>query len=338
MSDYDQLEFRHLKFIQAVAEERSFTAAATKVHTTQSNVSTQIGQLEELLDLEIFTRDRDGATPTPYGEVLIACARDLLQVRQDVIEMLKGLRTGAITPLKLGYSSLIEKRTLGSIIEKARRLFPHCEILSEGDEIQSLEQRVGSGELDGALVTLPIEHNSDLTTCIVEREKLLVCMRSDDPLAEHEAIPSHLLNGRISIFQYPKVHEAAYRRIMELLFGLGITPKASNPTTNRDHIQWMIQEGQCLAFFRSGARLLTGLTMRPIHGADWTIDTALILKPTSQHPALALLLRELRKRTGEIGSFWAPAQSATLEHQPKQRSPLSVRRKGTGSMSLFKTS
>jgi LysR family cyn operon transcriptional activator len=46
MSDYDQLEFRHLKYIKAVAEERSFTAASDRVHITQSTISTQIKHLE----------------------------------------------------------------------------------------------------------------------------------------------------------------------------------------------------------------------------------------------------------------------------------------------------
>jgi DNA-binding transcriptional LysR family regulator len=338
MSDYDQLEFRHLKFIQAVGQERSFTAAAERVHTTQSNISTQISQLEELFDVQLFNRERDGATPTPYGEVLISCARDLLQVREDAIEMLKALRTGEITPLRLGYSSLVEKQTLGSLIETTRVLFPHCEIVSEGDEIQDLETRVGNGDLDGALVTLPIEHNSDLTTCIVERQMLHVCMRSDDSLADHEAIPTHLLNGRLSIFQYPKVHKAAYARLLELLSSVGIVPKPSNPTTNREHIQWMVHEGQCLAFVRCGARLLPGLTSRPIHGVDWTIDTALVLKPVSQHPALALLLRELRKRSGEMVPMSAPKKPTDKAAMAAHRKPHGARAKAAQSLSLFEAS
>lgn len=338
MSDYDQLEFRHLKYIQAVAETRSFSAAATVANTTQSNISTQIAHLEGLFDIEIFTRQRDGAVPTLYGEVLVACARDLLQVRQDVIDMLMALRTGEITPLKLGYSSLVGKETLHTLIETTHGLFPHCEILSEGDEIHNLEQRVGSDELDGALVTLPMEHNSDLTTCIVAREKLLVCMRSDDPLAEHEAVPTHLLNNRVSIFQFPMVHRPACRRMLELLSAVGITPKDNKPTTNVEHIQWMVQQGQCLAFFRSGTRLLPGLILRPIHGADWTMDTALVLKPSSQHPALALLLRELRKRAREVGPLWAPKKPESMQGTAKRKGPKSVRAKGTGVLPLFEAS
>jgi DNA-binding transcriptional LysR family regulator len=145
----------------------------------------------------------------------------------------KALRTGDITPLKLGFSALIEKRTLESVISTTRRIFPDCEVLADGYKIEDLETRVGTGELDGTLVTLPIEHNSDLMTCIIERVPIVVCMRADDSLATHVAIPAHLLTGKLGIFQYPKVHRAAYSRLLELLKSVGIEPRPMKPTTNR---------------------------------------------------------------------------------------------------------
>ena len=338
MSDYDSLEFRHLKYIQAIAEERTFTGASARVNVVQSAISTQIKQLEDLYGFQIFSRDRDGVSLTPYGDVLLACARDLLQVRADVIDMLMALRTGEITPLKIGYSSLVEKRTLHSLVETTRSLFPHCEILSDGDEIQNLEARVGDGELDGALVTLPIEHNSDLTTCIVERERLFVCVRSDDRLAAHESIPAHELNGKLGLFVYPSVHRAAHLRLIELLSNVGITPKKCNPTTNREHVQWMVQQGQCYAFVRSGRTLLPGLTSRPIHGADWTIDTALILRPTTQHPALALLVREVRKRNTQSGPIWVQKKSVQPEQLTGGKKSQSKTNDRSKSLPLFEAS
>jgi len=235
------------------------------------------------------------------------------------------LRTGEITPLRLGFSSLVEKRTLGSTTDTIRRIFPYCDVQTDGDEIQGLVHRVDMGDLDGALVTLPVEHNSDLTTCIVERDPLYVCMRSDDPLAEHEAIPAHLLNGKLALFQYPKVHHAAHVRLLELLHNVGITPKKANPNTNREQIQWIVQEGHCYALFRKGSRLIPGLTCRPIHGVDWTIDTAVILKPESQHPALAMFMRELRRRSVQTAAKWARPTAVTESARNRKKKPQSVR-------------
>jgi DNA-binding transcriptional LysR family regulator len=330
-SDYDQLEFRHLKYIKAIAEEGGFTAASDRVHITQSTISTQIKQLEEFFQVDFFTREP--VELTPFGVLLLAAGEDLLELREEIVDMLLALRTGEITPLRLGFSSLVEKRTLGSITETIRRIFPYCDIQTDGDEIQTLVDRVDAGDLDGALVTLPVEHRSDLMTCIVERDLLYVCMRSDDPLTSHEAIPAHLLNGKLSLFQYPKVHHAAHIRLLELLHSVGITPKKANPITNREQIQWIVQEGHYYALFRKGSRLMPGLTCRPIHGVDWTIDTAVILKPESQHPALAMFMRELRRRTVQTAAKWTRPMTLTEGARDRKKKPQSVRGSSTNSRS-----
>ena len=50
------LEPELLRSFVAIAETGSFTAAANRVHRTQSAVSMQIKRLEELLGRELFSR------------------------------------------------------------------------------------------------------------------------------------------------------------------------------------------------------------------------------------------------------------------------------------------
>ena len=58
MSVYDHLEFRHLRYIIAVAETGSFTAAAQSVHVAQSAISRQIGEIEDIKEGPIDTTSR----------------------------------------------------------------------------------------------------------------------------------------------------------------------------------------------------------------------------------------------------------------------------------------
>jgi len=60
-----------------------------------------------------------------------------------------------------------------------------------------------------------------------------------------------------------------------------------------------------LRLIRKTSRLMPGLTCRPIHGVDWTMDTAVILKPKSQHPALAMFMHEVKRRSVETAAKWA---------------------------------
>ena len=88
------MELRHLDVLIAVAEARSFTAAADRLHTVQSNVSEQLRQLERELDAPLLIRSRRGATPTEFGEVVLEHAR---RIRAEIdalladVNMLRGL-------------------------------------------------------------------------------------------------------------------------------------------------------------------------------------------------------------------------------------------------------
>lgn len=297
MIDFDFLEFRHLKFVQAIAEAERFTSAANNLHISQPSLSSTIKQLEEHYEMRLFIRGRDGvAGLTMPGHVLLAGAYEMLQLREDTLNVVKALVAGPPVPLRIGFSSLVEKCLLQDIVELTRSLIPGCDVVSDADEIEQLEARVGSGELDAALVTLPLEDSADISTFLVQKEPLVVCLKSDDPLATHETISAHELNGRLGLFEYPQVHRRAYARLLEMLASVGVVPKSCHPTQNREHVQWMVQQGQCVALVRAASHLLPGLTTRPIHGANWTIDTALIAKPLDHHPALAMLVRELRRR------------------------------------------
>ena len=59
MSVSEHLEFRLFKYIVAVAESRTFTAAAARLHVAQSALSTQIRGLEDNLGIKIFDRSEE---------------------------------------------------------------------------------------------------------------------------------------------------------------------------------------------------------------------------------------------------------------------------------------
>jgi DNA-binding transcriptional LysR family regulator len=346
MSDYDYLELRHLKNILAVALAKHFTEAANTLNLSQSSLSQSIRNLEDHYEIQIFRRDREGYTDlTEVGKIVVAAAEEMLLQRMDLVDILEAFCHGSPSTLKLGFTSLVEKTMLTEVLNLARGVSTACEITTDVDMIRRLEDRVRTGDLDAALVTLPLNDSSDLTTYLVERDRMVVCLRADDPLAQYEAVPGHLLNGKLGLFEYPEVHPEAHHRLLQMLSSLGITPKDCKPTQNREHVQFLVHERTCYSFVRHGRPLMAGLTTRPIHSADWTIDTALICRPEIQHPSLALLLRELRKKAWHLGASFAPKRS--IFHQEtapsrRQSKPCSNKKPnrhvGGGSYPLFASS
>ena len=200
MSVFDHLEFRHLRYIIAVAETGSFTAAAQSVHVAQSAISRQIGEIEDVFHVEIFQRvERKGwgkrkvhriAKLTVAGESLLNFAYKLLEMRQQVIEAVQAMQQSAARPFRLGFSPFVEPHVLETVTHAYRDLFPRGEIEPESGDTEVLVERLRSGEIDAALVTLPIASNG-VAVQPVMHEKLVVCLRKDDPwLSMRRLLPS----------------------------------------------------------------------------------------------------------------------------------------------------
>lgn len=165
-------------------------------------------------------------------------------------------------------------------------------MMPESGDTDELIDRLQKNKLDAAVLTLPV-YGGNLETHVLERERLLVCMRSDDPLADCDPVPPSALNEKICVFTYQRHHPAAYARLLEMFREVGITPRSCQPTLNLDHVQWMVNEGVCYSLIRASRPLASGLVTRPIAGTDWTIDTAIVTSASNDNPALALFIEEL---------------------------------------------
>ncbi|MBW4578347.1 MAG: LysR family transcriptional regulator [Tildeniella nuda ZEHNDER 1965/U140] len=92
-----QLKLSQLRILVAVAEAGSFSEAALTLHMSQSAVSYAIATLEDELGIVLLTRGRYGSQITPVGEQIVARAREMLQLMDDIIKqanLAKGLDGG----------------------------------------------------------------------------------------------------------------------------------------------------------------------------------------------------------------------------------------------------
>lgn len=96
------MNLRQLRMLCAIAEEGSFTAAAERVHTVQSNVTKRMHELESELGHVLFVRHRDGATLTAAGLRFLGYARRILQL---VDEGRAALGTASPAPVPRAHES-----------------------------------------------------------------------------------------------------------------------------------------------------------------------------------------------------------------------------------------
>src|SRR5262245_30515671 len=91
-----RLEVRHLRLVQAVADEQSVTRAAGRLHLSQSAVSHQLLDLERDLGTRLFDRIGKRMVPTPAGARVLSYAERLLgelsTLERDIVELQRDVR------------------------------------------------------------------------------------------------------------------------------------------------------------------------------------------------------------------------------------------------------
>lgn len=86
-----------LRAFVAVAETGGMTSAGQVLHLTQAAVSQQIKRLEESFDARLFERDRRGLALTAQGERLLALAKRMLSLNDEIwAEMTSQVEAGEI--------------------------------------------------------------------------------------------------------------------------------------------------------------------------------------------------------------------------------------------------
>jgi LysR family nitrogen assimilation transcriptional regulator len=172
------VDVRQLDALLAVAEEGSFTQAADRLRTVQSNVSEHVRQLEAELGVQLLVRNRRGAVPTEFGARVIERARAIrseIEALHKDLTMLQGLETGHAT---LGVVGTVSRLLVPPLVAEMQRTAPGVSLrLTEGAS-ERLAGEVATRELASAIVTEPVgdprlhvEHlrNEDLVALLPAR-------------------------------------------------------------------------------------------------------------------------------------------------------------------------
>lgn len=81
----EKISLNSLKFFYFVAQYSSVTLAAKKLFVTQSAVSKQIYNLEEILEIQLFERHNKTLILTKKGEILFNCAQVIFNQLDDCL-------------------------------------------------------------------------------------------------------------------------------------------------------------------------------------------------------------------------------------------------------------
>ncbi|KPA92215.1 transcriptional regulator, LysR family [Pseudomonas asplenii] len=188
------IDLRQLRHFIALAEHRSFVAAALAVNLSQSAFSRSIQALEHSAGCQLVDRGRKDLAPTKQGQVLLEHARRLVSGAQQLaneISQFNGLEAGE---LRFGCgpapASGLIPQAIGHFIDR----YPRARVQFQVDDWQSLGKRLLNDEFEFFVAdTRYFEANPDYQTQRLRPRKWYFCCRAGHPLASRESVTAEQL-------------------------------------------------------------------------------------------------------------------------------------------------
>lgn len=180
------MDLAALRVFLAVAEERSFSRAAAKVHRTQPAVSQAVRRIESDLGEELFDRSSKTGTLTDAGRVLQNYGQRLVRLAEEAesaIRELRDLRRGRV----LIGANEAAVHTLLPLMARFRDQVPDIAVDVRRVPARQIAAEVQQGSLDfGALSFRPAE--TGLLEVVVGTDELVLLVPPSHPLAKRKQV------------------------------------------------------------------------------------------------------------------------------------------------------
>ena len=179
------MDLKQLDVLLAVAEHRSFSAAARALHTVQSNVSAHIAHLEREAGATLIDRRR--RCLTPEGQVVADRARRIQLELQAISSDLAAMRSNLSGTVTVGVIGTTARWLVPLLLDETGRVHPLLEVIVLDATTTSLVPLLVQNRLDVAVVNLPVD-DPDIETEDLFSEDPVVIAPESHPLAGRDRI------------------------------------------------------------------------------------------------------------------------------------------------------
>ena len=166
------ITLKHLRYACALADHAHFGHAAEASAISQPALSMQIKELEERLGLPLFERGRS-VRPTPFGADFIARARRILTAVDDLGDIVQLAQGDGLRRLRLGIIPTVAPYLLPRVIAALAETWPELDLQVRETVTPRLIAELAAGQLDAAMVALPVSEDS-LTEMPLLRESFVL--------------------------------------------------------------------------------------------------------------------------------------------------------------------
>lgn len=187
MDNIKKIDLNLLVVLDALLDECNVTRAAARLGYTQPTISGMLTRLRQVFGDPLFVRTQRGLLPTPCAEALGVPLKQLLADSQRLFA--RGVFDPANSDASFTISSndYMQQALLLPFVKVLRREAKQIHLAITPPIVEGLSEALARGQIDLA-VTIPEFAMSDLPSRLLYRERYVVVVRPQHPLARRTAM------------------------------------------------------------------------------------------------------------------------------------------------------
>lgn len=286
------MNLRDLQYLIAVADLRNFSQAADRCCVSQPTLSNQIRKLEETLGVPLFERTNKRVMTTEVGEQMVAHARRILAEVNSMHEIATSAQDPLAGKFRLGAFPTLSSYLFPSLVPKMAAALPRIRLILVEEKTQVLVERLKRGELDAALLALPVNDDQLVEHALFD-DDFLLAVPSGHPLAHHTTIAQDDLAGH-TLLLLEEGH-CLRDQALDVCHRVGMEEEQDFRATSLETLRQMVKAGTGITFMPAIAiqPAETGIHYIPFKAPAPSRRIGLVWRKTSGRQAVIDILKGL---------------------------------------------
>jgi DNA-binding transcriptional LysR family regulator len=292
------MELRHIRYFVAVAEELHFRRAAERLHIAQPAISEQIRKLEEELGVRLFDRTQRHVALTDAGAALLPEAHRVLRHAEAAKLAARNANDRPGSELRIGYVPTALLASIPRIVRRVGAALPNLQTTMEPGAGVELVDAVREGELDVAVVSLPVPAAGVRVTRVGEQRAVAVF-----PVSHAHAMKPHVSLEQIAperIVVLPRdVDRPFYDAVLTACHDAGSSPAlVEMPDGQVDRMLLTVASGATMALLPESVAERyadAGVRFVPLNGDSPALATGIVSPRNTEHLPTVALLRAMSR-------------------------------------------
>jgi len=182
MTNITKIDLNLLVVLDALLDERSVTRAAAQLGYTQPTISGMLARLRDLFGDPLFVRAQRGLLPTPRALTLAAPLKQLIADSRRLVASDRFDPATAEVTFNISSNDYMQHALLVPFVKSLRKDARNIQVAIAPAMVEGLKEALARGQIDLA-VTIPEFAMSDLRSRLLYRERYVVVVRREHPLA-----------------------------------------------------------------------------------------------------------------------------------------------------------